>query len=500
MVGIKGKSGGVRSGAGRPRKAVPTTEGKGIAWYHRGGVRPGDEDEDRGVPVNIQEIRKLTTRLTRDIRKRLTTGGAATISTQGGGADWVQSTVNYALTHSLYVDWPLVKSAVDWAIDTALENGYRIESEDQRGKEICDKLGEVLKLDTDVLPRWIWAYHVDGNVFDEVRNGTVEMLEGGGNFTGPVQLFPIPADQVRYKWKDAKGQEVEWGQVEQSGQVKPLKTETLLLQAWRPEGYDPYGTPIISSVLDDVETLITFQTDYRDIVKWYIKPLWHVKVGTAEKPASETLLASVKNNWEDREPDTDLITAGNIEIMEHGIGDKMPAVDNYLNYHDSKQTDGLQSPFIHVLRNASQASAGEIRDNTLSRVVFIQRFLKRNLEDLFRKVLEANNIKAVVRVVFQPLRALTLKDKMEFYLKLLNPQQVQFSEESRLEVEQKIRMELLGLPRDDSLKQVKEPMPGQQGLFGRVKNAITGQPSKEDQEIKQEKRALLRKLATKLSD
>ena len=472
--------GGSRKGAGRPRKATPTTEGKGIAWFHHSGRRRDEDDEFGGVPINVQEIRKLSTRLTRDIRKRLTSGGAATVATQAG-ADWVASTVNYALTHSLYEDWPLVKSAVDWAIDTALENGYRIESEDERAKEICDKLGEVLKLDTDVLPRWIWAYHVDGNVFDEVRTGTVEMVEGG-NFNGPVQLFPIPADQVRYKWKDATGKEVEWGQVEQAGQVKSLKTETLLIQAWRPEGYNPYGTPIISSVLDDVETLITFQTDYRDIVKWYVKPLWHVKVGTAEKPASDTLLASVKDNWEDREPDTDLITAGNIEIMEHGIGDKMPAVNEYLNYHDSKEVDGLQSPFIHVLRNASQASAGEIRDNTLSRIVFIQRFLKRNLEDLFRKVLEQNNIKAVVRVIFQPLRALTLKDKMDFYLKLLNPQLVLLSDESRLEVEQKIRMELLGVPRDDSLVQQKEPMPGQQGLLGKVKSAIVGKPKSSPEE------------------
>lgn len=462
--------GGARQGAGRPRKLTAESKGPQVFYFKKRGKRVGDEDESRR-PISPQGVRKLI----HDIRKRTTgMGGKATIASLGTG--WTGSEVDYALTHSLYEDWPLVKSAVDWAIDTALENGYRIESEDQRAKEVCDKLGEVLKLDTDVLPRWIWAYHVDGNVFDEVRTGTVEMLEGGGNFNGPVQLFPIPASQMQYRWKDATGKEVEWSQVGQTGQVTPLNVETLLIQVWRPEGYNPFGTPIISSILDDVETLITFQTDYRDIIKWYVKPLWHVLVGTPEKPASDTLLASVRGNWEDREPNADLITAGNVKIEEHGIGDKMPAVNEYLNYHDSKEVDGLQSPFIHVLRNASQASAGEIRDNTLSRIVFIQRFLKRNLEQLFKQVLEQNNIKSVVRVVFQPLRALTLKDKMEFYLKLLNPQLVLLSDESRLEVEQKIRMELLGVPRDDSLVQQKEPMPGQQGLLGGLKSRLTGKP------------------------
>ena len=134
----------------------------------------------------------------------------------------------------------------------------------------------------------------------------------------------------------------------------------------------------------------------------------------------------------------------------------------------------MQTPFIHVLKNASQASASEIRDNTLSRVVFLQLWLKRELESIFQTVLVKNNLKAKIRVVFQPLRAITLKDKVTFYIELLNPQKVQLSDQTRLEVEQKLRMELLSLPRDDTLQQNIQPMPGHQGLLGKVKQAITG--------------------------
>ena len=468
--------GGYRRNAGRPRKE--SAERKPVMFKRYDSRRRNDDDEDQPVRSYVP-LQKLV----QDIRRRAS--GSVVAAVRSSSADWVQGTVDYALTHSLYDDWPLVKSAVDWAIDTALENGYRVESDNEEAKKLCDRLGEVLRVDTTILPRWIWGIHVDGNVFEEVRWGSVDVE--GKSYSAPIQLFPIPASEVRYKWKDKSGQEIEWGQADSTGQVKALKLETLLVEAWRPDGYNPFGTPMISSVLDDVETLLTFQTDYRDIVKWYLKPLWHVKVGTPDKPASDTLLDSIKSNWEDREPNTDLITAGNIEIMEHGIGERMPPVTEFFNYHDAKQSDGLQSPFTHVLRMSSQASAAEIRDNSLSRVVFIQRWLKRKLEQIFAEVLEKNNIEATVRVVFQPLRALTLKDKAEIYLRLLNPQQVTLSDESRLEVEQKIRMEILGVPRDDSLVQQKEPMPGQQGLVNRVRGIFSRNGNKKDGDVDGEK-------------
>ena len=459
--------GGLRKRAGRPSSAEDLSAK--VFYYRRKGT-PVPTSDDEGMPSNPQEIRKLI----RDIRKRASGGGAAVVTNVGTG--YAQSTINYAITHSLYEDWPLVKSAVDWAIDTALENGYRIESDNPEAKQLCDRLGEVLKLDTVVLPRWIHSLHIDGNIFDEIRWGQVQLdpVAGGTSYTAPTQFFPIPAGEMRYKWKDTSGQEVVWAQITPTGTPKDLDPLNLIVEAWRPEGYNPFGTPIISSVIDDVETLLNFETDYNQVMKWYVKPLWHVMVGTPDKPASDTLLASVKGNWEIRQPNTDLITAGNVKIETHGLGTTIPPLADYLGHHDAKQVDGLQTPFIHVLKNASQASASEIRDNTLSRVVFLQLWLKRELEAIFQTVLVKNNLKAKIRVVFQPLRAITLKDKVTFYIELLNPQKVQLSDQTRLEVEQKLRMELLSLPRDDTLQQNIQPMPGHQGLLGKVKQAITG--------------------------
>ena len=467
--------GGARKGAGRPK--TQATVGSGVLHYHRPRRRRLDE-EDRGEYVSLDQFKNQFLSDLAKLKKQVR-GGKAQITTQIN--EWGGTGIDYATTHALYEEWPLVRSAVDWAIDTVLENGYRTESEDVQAKELIDKFAQAGHVDDDVLPHWILAIHLDGDIFQELRWETVE-LDKGGTAILPTQLFPLPADAMRYKWKDEKGTEILWTQFKGGRPIQGLENgfkQDFQHWSWRNLGANPYGTPIISSILDDVETLINFQTDYREIVKWYVKPFWHVKVGTPEKAASATQITDVNDKWEDREPNTDLISAGNITIEEHGIGTKALSVDEYLTYHDNKQVDGLQSPFTHILRNANQASASEIRDNSLSRVVYIQRWLKRKLEELFALILEKNNIDATVTVSFQPLRAITLKDRVDRYIKLLDPQAVQLSDETRLEIEQRIRMELLDVPRDDSLVQTKEPMPGQQGLLGRLRGAVTGKSKQE---------------------
>ena len=460
--------GGARKGAGRPK--TQATVGSGALHYHRPRKRSLDED-DRGeyVPLDTFKSQFLTdlAKLKKQVR-----GGKAQITDQIG--QWTGTGINYATTHALYEEWPLVRSAVDWAIDTVLENGYRTESEDAKAKELIDRFCQAAHIDDEILPRWILALHLDGDIFQELRWSQVE-TDTAGTFSAPTQLFPLPTDAMQYRYKDVTGREVQWTQFAGGRPIAGLEEgfkKDFQHWSWRPVATNPYGTPIIGSILDDVETLINFQTDYREIIKWYVKPFWHVKVGTPDKPASDTLLTSVRDNWEDRDPNTDLITAGNIEIVEHGIGGKALNVEEYLTYHDNKQVDGLQSPFTHILRNANQASASEIRDNSLSRIVYIQRWLKRKLEELFRVVLEANNIKSEVKVSFQPLRSITLKDRVDRYIKLLDPQNVQLDDETRIEVVNRLRMELLDIPRDDTLKLTVQPMPGQQGLIGRLRSAI----------------------------
>lgn len=473
--------GGTRKGAGRPKSQA--TVGSGTLHYHRPRRRRVDE-EDRGEYVPLDQFKTQFLNDLSKLRKQVR-GGKAQITDQAG--QWSGTGIDYATTHALYEDWPLVRSAVDWAIDTVLENGYRTESEDVRAKELIDKFSQIIHLDDEILPRWILAAHLDGDIFQETRWGQIESETG--TFTAPTQLFPLPANAMRYKYVDMKGNEVQWTQFAGGRPIEGLEDgfkKDFQHWSWRPVGTNPYGTPIIGSILDDVETLIKFQTDYREIVKWYVKPFWHVKVGTPEKVASDAQIKDVNDKWEAREPDTDLISAGNITIEEHGIGAKALTVEEYLNYHDNKQVDGLQSPFTHILRNANQASASEIRDNSLSRVVYIQRWLKRKLEELFKLILEANNIKAEVKVSFQPLRAITLKDRIDRYIKLLDPMRVTLSKETRLEIEQRLRMELLDVPRDDSLVQINEPTPGQQGLFSRIRGRITGTPKPPVEEGPQE--------------
>jgi len=469
--------GGARKGAGRPKAAEHTL----VAFRKARGKRR-DDDEEEG----IREVPYATTarELIRAIRKRVTStgGGVATVKTPQID-QWTQGAVNYDLTHALYNEWPLVRTAVDWAVDTALENGYRTESDSEEAKKLCDKVGQVLGIDNRILPRWILALHRDGNIFEEIRWGKIDD-EGFEQYTVPTQLFPIPASEMGYKWRNERGQEVEWAQSTGVGVWKPLKRDNLTAEAWRPDGYDPFGTPIVSSVIGDVEELLKFETDFREIIRWYIKPLWHILVGTPDKPASATLLQDVKDSWEDREPNTDLITAGNIKIESHGV--ELPDVEQYVTYHDNKLVDGLQSPFSHVLRSANQASASEIRANSFSRVVFIQRWLKRQLEQFFRTVLAVNNIKAEVKVVFKPLRSIPLFDKIKLFVQLLDPQGVQLSDETRLEIENQLRMELLDVPRDDTLKQTTQPMPGQQGLFSRFRRRILRTQTPEQEEEKTE--------------
>jgi len=484
--------GGKRSGAGRPRKQ--TTVGSGTLHYHRPRKHNPDED-DRGVPVSLDTFKTQFLSELAKLQKRVRSGKAQ-ITDQTG--QWAGTGINYATTHALYEDWPLVHSAVDWAIDTVLENGYRTESIDAKAKELIDKFCQAVHMDDEILPRWILSIHLDGDIFQELRWSQVE-TDTAGTFTAPTQLFPLPADVMRYKYKDETGKEVLWTQFKGGRPIAGLEEgfkKELQHWSWRPVGTNPYGTPVICSILDDVETLINFQTDYREIIKWYVKPFWHVLVGTPDKPTSDTLLKAVRDNWEDRDANTDLITAANIDIKEHGIGGNVVDVEPYLTYHDNKQVDGLQSPFTHILRSANQASASEIRDNSLSRVVYIQRWLKRKMEELFTLVLTANNVKAEVKATFQPLRAITLKDRVDRYIKLLNPVQVQLDDKTRLEVVNRLRMELLDVPRDDTLQLNVQPMPGQQGLFGKIKKMVTR--SQTDEAMANAKLGALRALEQRL--
>lgn len=428
-------------------------------------------DEDDGIyPVDL--LKSLS-----KLRKQTLGGSAGKSVVEPLGGQWNGSGYNYTLLQELYSDWPLVRSAVDWAIETALENGYRTESDSEEAKTLCDGWARTVHLDDEVLPRWIQSIHLAGDVFEETPWGSVE-IESGKTYSAPALSKPLNPAEMRYQ-RGQKGENLIW---QQDVNVTPkpqwkVDDPAFLHYAWRSIGNSPFGIPIISSIIDDVSAVIRFQNQWGPIMEWYQKPFWHVKVGTPDKPASGTLLEDVKGHWEDREPNTDLITAGNITIEEHGIGANMPNPEPYLKQRDHSIVDGLESPFTHILMGATQASAEEIRENTLGRIIFIQRWLKRKLEGIFAQILLKNNIKAEVKVSFQPLRAITLKDRVDRYISILNPVQVQLDDETRIEVVNQLRMILLDMPRDNSLKLSVQPMPGQQGLIGRFRSAFAGKPT-----------------------
>jgi hypothetical protein len=449
--------GGARRNAGRPRK---TSELKPAIYY--GGKKRAEEG------VNPYE---LLSKL-RELRKQGNAGKALVetgLSTQAIGSGY-----NYTIQRELYSDWPLARSAIDWAIDTALENGYRTESKNAEAKMLCDGWAKLIHLDDEVLPRWILSWHTDGDIFEERVWGSADIPTGTGGQTKPYKvpttIKPLDAQYMQYT-RDPDGGNLQWGQYI-NGQMRagPWKPDDVSFShyAWRAVGSSLFGTPIVASIIEDVTLLLALEKDWGEIVEWYIKPLWLILVGTPDKPASDTLLSTFKTNWENRLPNTDLIAPGNVKIEEHGAGKNQLDMAPFLKYHNDKMVDGLESPLTHSLQSANQASASEIRSNAFSRIGLLQRIIKRKLEEIFTQILTQNNIQDEVKITFQPLREMVLVDRVDRLIKLLDPIHVSLSDQTRMEAEQQLRMVFLDLTRDDTLKPSVSPMPGQQGLFSRV--------------------------------
>lgn len=204
-----------------------------------------------------------------------------------------------------------------------------------------------------------------------------------GKYLDPIAgLFPMDPVSVKVR-QNMSGRAVKWKQ-EIGGQTRIFDSEDVIdITIDRKSGF-AFGTPYSLTVLDDIRALRRLEELCEMVAHKHLFPLFHVKVGTDEKPAQDVELADgslipevdiAKAEIQEMPTEGGLVTSERYTIELLGSEDKVLDLMPYIEHFKERVMSGLRlSPLdLGQADTGNKATAQVVNRNLVDAVKDYQR-------------------------------------------------------------------------------------------------------------------------------
>lgn len=318
-----------------------------------------------------------------------------------------------------YQKIPIVAAAIDVTVDNAIQSFYVTKGVEEYKEEI-NELKAKFNL-TEFFYNVAKQMLIFGNCF-------VELVKDEEGIKDLKILDPITIFVNRDEYGNfSEDQEDAYLQYLPHQPTKPItfRYDEIVHFKWNPIGETAYGNSIIHPLMMILQVKINTEHNLDIILNRYAAPLHHVKVGSPERPASQSEIDSLSSDLEDIQADTELVTDDRVEIEVLGAERKALNLSPQLEYLENQVIAGLQTPLVFLGRGDIDRAAAETQlDMFDRRAKTLQRTIKRIAEiQIFKVHLELLHGK--------------INDKDVPELSWGEPQQRQSREDIRLVIEMK---------------------------------------------------------------
>lgn len=360
--------------------------------------------------------------------------------------------VDWYRVERVYRSFPLVSYAVEKMAEQAVGPGFYLRGDNPLAMSIVEEFSDRVNLKLQLL-RVAKELLLYGNCFMERRFDTLE-VDPKDEFTATrvgnlvdVQILPVTTMRVVPEpFKGLRG----YVQVIM-GVHRKMPRECVAHFKFNVVGgaigSDFYGMGVVQPILDYVDQLRTMEDYMLRIMKRYASPKIHWRLGDAEHMARPQDLAEWAENLRTVSPDEDYVSSylAQAAILEPDLRARF---EEYLDHFLMMVVVGLQDPTVILSTTKSRvsdASATAMLEAQTRKVNALQDAMRELVQDLIFKPLIAQaglDARECPRLFWGEVPVESPAGRLENLLKLLNPQTVQVSEETRRDVERVLRQEL----------------------------------------------------------
>ena len=360
--------------------------------------------------------------------------------------------VDWYRIERVYRSFPLVSYAVEKMAEQAVSPGFYLRGDNPRALGIIEEFNDRVNLKLQLL-RVAKELLLYGNCFMERRFDALEIDPSDefkatklGNLVD-IQILPVTTMRVVPEpFKGLRG----YVQVIM-GVHRKMPCECVAHFKFNVVGgaigSDFYGMGVVQPILEYVDQLRTMEDYMVRIVKRYASPKIHWRLGDAEHMARPQDLAEWAENLKTVSPDEDFVSSylAQASILEPDLRARF---EEYLDHYLMIVVAGLQDPTVILSTTktrVSDASATAMLEAQTRKVNALQDVMKELVQDLVFKPLIAQagfDPHECPSLAWGPVAVESPESRFENLLRLLNPQTVEVSEETRRDVERVLRQEL----------------------------------------------------------
>ena len=284
-----------------------------------------------------------------------------------------------------YLGVPLVAAGIDVTADNTITSFHLVGGSDKNKEEI-NKLLKLFNLNLffhNVCKQML----IYGNAF-------IESVKGKDGIEDLKILDPIIMFVNRNKYgnfdKEQKDAYLQFIPMEPTEPIK-FTVDEILHYKLNQLGESAYGHSILEPLLGTIQLKINVEANMDVIIDRYAAPLLHFKVGTPERPASQSEINSLSTDLEDIQADSELVTDDRVAGVVLGSKDKALNLQPFLTYLDQQIAGGLETPLVFLGKGDIDRAAAEVQlDMFDRRGKGIQQVIARTTEvGIFRPHLEA---------------------------------------------------------------------------------------------------------------
>jgi hypothetical protein len=374
--------------------------------------------------------------------------------------------VDWYRLEQVYRTFPMVTYCVEQLADQAIGPGFYLKAHDdstasQRAVEICEDFNEKIsaKLVMLRIARELGLYgnsplerRFDG--FTKADDDEFKLVKLGNLVT----IAPLPITTMRIVPDMYTGADPPKGYTQIiMGQWKRFAPEQI---AWFKTnvtggyvGSDFYGMGLAQPVLDYIWGLQQMEDYQIRIMRRYAAPKLLWRLGDKDFPPKPEDITNWAAKLTTIKPDEDWVGSFLVDVKPVET-DLRARFEEYVAHFRSSVTAGLQNPNLYLTMGAmrvSDASATAMQEAWNRKVQTAQEVIKENWEDLFFKplIIQAGiDEEFTPELIFGEPEVDDPQKNMDNLTKLLNPSQVQISQETRFALENLLRqlLELDPLP------------------------------------------------------
>jgi SPP1 gp7 family putative phage head morphogenesis protein len=396
---------------------------------------------------------------------------------------------NFKICEDWYENYGLVQAIVDKYLDYLVGQGFYIECEDDRAKEIL----EMFMRDNQfysVLRKWAKEGLVKGSGFMEIienKNEFDSSFKGKKKKYKGITLKTISSNHM-YVVRDKHGKITGFNQytgefsnkIFEKSKVIPFEPNEIADVYFGQIGDKPYGTGIIHPMCSYVENLIKSDKDAHTLQGKKANAPLDVTVGTPEEPASQVDIDAVANKMQVMTNKTEWVHGHTMKMgtIDYGqIGEKFTTL---MDHDLSMIYKSAQIPEILMGSDRGWSGSSDVQKDAFQRRIssFQEEIEKVIEEKIFKRVLQLNGFDVYVEFQWGDPSDTDRREEIKLLIELLK---IPFLEPTlNIRLQQKLA-DLYDLKEEDTetmeeekekeLEQPQPTVPGQNGgANGRAPN------------------------------